>query len=82
MSIQREVLTGALAALVSMFIIAGSFAVATTEGRSSTAQNEMASPTLTSFPTHIILVTQRLASRLTRLLPPHFLVLPPQRLLL
>ena len=59
MSIRQEVLTGTLAALTSIIIIAGSFAVATTEGRSSTAQIVMASPTLTSFPTHIILVTQR-----------------------
>ena len=59
MSIQREVLTGTLAALTSIIIIAGSFAVATTESRSATAQNEMFTPTLTSFPTHIILVTQR-----------------------
>ena len=59
MSIQREVLTGALAALTSIIIIAGSFAVATTESRTTTAQIEMSTPTLTSFPTHIILVTQR-----------------------
>lgn len=59
MSIQREVLTGTLAALTSIIIIAGSFAVATTESRSTTAQAEMFTPTLTSFPTHIILVTQR-----------------------
>jgi LysM repeat protein len=59
MSIQREVLTGTLAALTSIIIIAGSFAVATTETRSTTAQTEMFTPTLTSFPTHIILVTQR-----------------------
>ena len=59
MSIQREVLTGTLAALTSIIIIAGSFAVATTESRSATAQNEIFTPTLTSFPTHIILVTQR-----------------------
>ena len=59
MSIQREVLTGTLAALTSIIIIAGSFAVATTESRSTTAQTEMFTPTLTSFPTHIILVTQR-----------------------
>ncbi|MFN2236775.1 MAG: LysM peptidoglycan-binding domain-containing protein [Anaerolineales bacterium] len=59
MSTLREVLSGTLAALTSIIIIAGSFAVATTESRSTTAQNDMFTPTLTSFPTHIILVTQR-----------------------
>jgi LysM repeat protein len=59
MSRRREVLTGIFAALISIIIIGGSFAAASTEVRSSVSTNMTSTPTLTSFPTHIILVTQR-----------------------
>ena len=59
MNSRREVVTGLLAALISIIIIGGSFAVATTEVRPSFAMDITSTPTLTSFPTHIILVTQR-----------------------
>lgn len=55
----REVLTGILAAFISIAIIGGSYAVATSEGRPSLSINMSLTPTLTSFPTHIIMVTQR-----------------------
>jgi LysM repeat protein len=59
MSTRREILTGLLAALISIMILAGSFAVAATETSSTVALRLSLTPTLTSFPTQIILVTQR-----------------------
>ena len=59
MNNRREIFTGFFAALISIIIIGGSFTVATTEVQSSIAMNFPPTPTLTSFPTHIILVTQR-----------------------
>ena len=59
MNSRREVLTGIFGALISIIIIAGSFAVAMTEVRSPVAQNLTSTLTPTSIPTHIILVTQR-----------------------
>ena len=59
MSNQREVLTGIIAALISIIIVGGSLVLATAEVRSTIAMNASITPTLTSFPTHIILVTQR-----------------------
>jgi LysM repeat protein len=59
MNSRREVFTGIIAALVSITIIGGSLAVATAEEYTSIAQIVTKTPTLPSFPTHIILVTQR-----------------------
>ena len=59
MNNRREILTGIIAALISIFILGGSLALATIEGSSTIAMNITETPTPTSFPTQIILVTQR-----------------------
>lgn len=59
MNNRREILTGIVAALISMVILGGSLALATIEGSSTVARNVSDTPTLTSYPTQIILVTQR-----------------------
>jgi LysM repeat protein len=57
MSIRQEIFTGALAAVISIVILAGSLVVANTETRATVAQELSPTPSLTSVPTQIILVT-------------------------
>ena len=59
MNNRREILTGIIAALISMVILGGSLALATIEGSSTVARNITETPTPTSYPTQIIMVTQR-----------------------
>jgi len=59
MSTRREIISGILAALISIIILGGSVVVATTESRSTVAMELAPTPTFTSYPTQIILVTQR-----------------------
>ncbi len=59
MNNRREILTGIIAALISMIILVGSLALASIEGSSTVAINISETPTSTSYPTQIIVVTQR-----------------------
>ncbi len=59
MNNRREILTGIIAALISMVILGGSLALATIEGSSTVARHVTETSTSTSYPTQIILVTQR-----------------------
>ncbi len=59
MNDRREILTGIIAALLSLIILGGSLGLATIEGSSTVARHATKSPTSTSFPTQIIMVTQR-----------------------
>jgi LysM repeat protein len=59
MSTRREIFTGLFAALISVIILGGSLLIATTETESTVAMVVSKTPTLTSFPTRVILVTQR-----------------------
>ena len=59
MSTRREILTGFLAALISILVLGGSLVAANAEGRASIAQILSPTPSLTSVPTQIILVTPR-----------------------
>jgi len=57
MSTRQEILTGVFAAVISIVILAGSLVVANTETRATVAQELSPTPSLTSVPTQIILVT-------------------------
>ncbi len=59
MNNRKEILTGIIAALISMVILGGSLGLAAIEGSSTVARNIAETPTPTSYPTQIILVTQR-----------------------
>ena len=59
MSTRREILTGLFAALISILILGGSLVAANAEGRATIAQILSPTPSLTSVPTQIILVTPR-----------------------
>ncbi|HBY08615.1 MAG TPA: hypothetical protein DEH22_12835, partial [Chloroflexi bacterium] len=59
MSTRREILTGLIAALLSVLILGGSLVAANSEIGATVAQVSVPSPSLTAVPTQIILVTPR-----------------------
>lgn len=59
MNNRREILTGIIAALISIVILGGSLGLATIEGNSTVASYFVETSTPTSYPTKIIMVTQR-----------------------